>query len=63
MKTDNNNNKSLNRIEKEESIMNKKISSKTIPSRDFPKDCVTLETFFSDLEDYIYNLQLTTYNS
>lgn len=59
MKTYNNNNKFLNRIKKEESTMqkkNKRIFSKTIPSRDFPKDCVTLETFFSDLEDYIYNL-------
>ena len=31
-----------------------KMFNKTTPPQDFPKDCVTLDTFFSDLEDYIH---------
>ena len=30
-----------------------KMFNRTIPPQDFPEDCVTLDTFFSDLEDYI----------
>ena len=31
-----------------------KVFTPTAPSHDFPEDCVTLDTFFSDLEDYIH---------
>lgn len=31
----------------------KKIFNKTPTPKDFPDNCVTLDTFFSDLEDYI----------
>lgn len=31
-----------------------KVFNKIDPPQDFPEDCVTLDTFFSDLEDYIH---------
>ena len=33
-----------------------KVFNPTTPSHDFPEDCVTLDTFLSDLEDYIYQI-------
>jgi hypothetical protein len=31
-----------------------KIFEKKAPPKDFPDNCVTMDTFFSDLEDFIY---------
>lgn len=31
-----------------------KMFNRTNTPQDFPEDCVTLDTFFSDLEDYIH---------
>lgn len=33
---------------------NHKLFEKTLSPEDFPKNCVTLDTFFSDLEDFIH---------
>lgn len=32
----------------------RKLFEKTLSPEDFPKNCVTLDTFFSDLEDFIH---------
>ena len=32
----------------------RKLFDKTLTPEDFPNNCVTLDTFFSDLEDYIH---------
>lgn len=50
--------KSLKQIKESASLNNvtlkDKVFNPTTPSHDFPEDCVTLDTFFSDLEDYIH---------
>lgn len=39
---------------KKEDDKQEKIFNKTPMPQDFPDNCVTLDTFFSDLEDYIH---------
>jgi hypothetical protein len=39
---------------KKENNLSLKKFHKTVTPKDFPSNCVTLDTFFSDLEDYIH---------